>query len=177
MEKEKFYRRNGEIRGQKVMVIQDSGDSKVLFLNEALNFAGEQELDLVEVGFNTVKSMPVCKVMDYGAFIFKEKKKQQENAKKNKELEIKEVRLRPVTDEGDFSTKLKQIVGFLEKGHRVRVAVKFKGREITHADAGLEMIDRVSEAVNNFAVKENDAKMDGKQLIGLFAPSKKAKKM
>ncbi len=170
---DKRYRKNEQIRGvSRVMLVGQAGEKpQVLPFDVALRLAYDKELDLVEIGPNQVP--PVVKVMDYGAFLYHENKKAQENAKKNKELEVKEVRFRPVTDDGDLHTKIRQITGFLEKGHKVRLSIKFKGREFANVDAGFKMVERVLESVKAVSLVESPAKMDGKQLLCILAPSGK----
>lgn len=166
---EKNHRRNREITGDKILLVGVSEKPLEMSLREAQSRADDEGLDLVEIAVND-KGQPVCKVMDYGAFLYHEAKRMHENQKKNRDHEIKEMRFRPVTDEGDFNTKVKQMVGFLEKGHKVKVAIRFKGREITFAQAGFEMMGKISAALESIAKSEIQQKVEGRQLTGMFSP-------
>lgn len=174
---DKKYRKNEQIRGvSRVMLIGSEGvKPEIMLFDTALRMAYDKEMDLVEIGPN--QNPPVVKIMDYGAFLYHESKKAQENAKKNKELEVKEIRFRPVTDDGDFQTKSKQIAQFLEKGHKVRVAVRFKGREFANVDAGFKMMERLVSMLQEEAQVETAAKMDGKQMLCILAPNKRKASM
>lgn len=167
---EKKYRKNEQIRGvMRVMLIGEDGSKpQVIPFDMALRQAYEKELDLVEIGPN--QSPPVVKIMDYGAYLYHENKKLHENSKRNKEHEVKEVRLRPVTDDGDFLTKSKQIAGFLDKGHKVRVAVRFKGRELANVESGFKIVERLLSSLKEHASIDAAPKMDGKQILCILAP-------
>ena len=167
------HRRNEQITGASVLLIKDGGKPEPTALREALAWAWDRELDLVEIAVNN--GMSVCKAMDYGAFKYHESKRQQENSKKNRDCEIKEMRFRPVTDEGDFQTKLRQMSGFLEKGHKVKVAIRFKGREVTHANIGFEMMGKIAASLSEIAKAEYREKLEGRQLVGMFSPLAKTK--
>lgn len=151
-----------------MLIGEDGNKPQVIPFDMALRQAYDKELDLVEIGPN--QSPPVVKIMDYGAYLYHENKKFHENSKRNKEHEVKEVRLRPVTDDGDFLTKSKQIAGFLDKGHKVRVAVRFKGRELANLESGFKIIERLLASLKEHASIEAAAKMDGKQILCILAP-------
>lgn len=172
---DKKFNRNGEIRATQVMLVSDGAKPEVMTLNQALDLAYEQDLDLVEINPN--QDPPVCKVMDYGAFLYKEAKRQHENQKNSREQEVKEIRLRPVTDEGDVKTKVRQIQKFLEEGHKVRMVMRFKGREITFNKLGFELIERMQQLVGEVAKVEANPKMEGRQIVCILAPEAKVAKL
>ena len=155
------------------MLVQGEGKPILVRTSEALSSAYDQSLDLVEIAVNN--GLPVCKVMDYGAHLYHESKKQQENAKRNREQEVKEMRFRPVTDDADFETKVRQMSSFLEKGHKVKVAIRFKGREIAHAEAGFQMMGKIVETLTEHAKADVQNKIDGRQIVALFSPLQKKK--
>lgn len=172
---EKRLRKNEQItRVAQVMLVEDDAKPEVISFEAAMERAVERSLDLVEIGPNQVP--PVCKIMDFGAHLYQEAKKLSQSQKKGREQEVKEMRFRPATDDGDFNTKSKQLKGFLEKGHKVKVTIRFKGREIAHAQMGFEMIQRVSQMVEEAGQLESPAKMEGRQLVTMFAPAKGKKK-
>ena len=172
---EKRFRKNEQItRVAQVMLVEEGQKPQVMGLEQALSLAYERELDLVEIGPN--QSPPVCKIMDFGAHLYQESKKLAQSQKKGREQEVKEMRFRPATDEGDFNTKSKQLRAFLEKGHKVKVTIRFRGREIAHSRIGFEMIQRVSQVVEEAGQLESPAKMEGRQLVTIFAPSKGKRK-
>ena len=139
-------------------------------LEEALRLAEGQELDLVEVA--AVATPPVCRIMDFGKYQYTQKKKAQESRKKSSAVVVKEVKIRSRTDQHDVGFKIGHIRRFLEKGHRVKVSVFFRGREITHLDLGQEMLDRVYEEIKDLAQIDVKARLDGRHLAMLVAPRK-----
>jgi translation initiation factor IF-3 len=139
-------------------------------LEEALRLAEGQELDLVEVA--AVATPPVCRIMDFGKYQYTQKKKAQESRKKQSAVVVKEVKIRSRTDQHDVGFKIGHIRRFLEKGHRVKVSVFFRGREITHLDLGQEMLDRVYEEIKDLAQIDVKARLDGRHLAMLVAPRK-----
>lgn len=143
----------------------------ILPTDEALAMAAEQGLDLVEVAPNA--EPPVCRVMDYGKYKYEQQKKQQEARKKQTIVQIKEIKVRPKTDEHDFNTKVKHIRRFLEDGDRCKVTVFFRGREIVHKDRGEMILTRVVQAVEDIAKVEQEPRAEGRTLFLLLAPKAK----
>jgi translation initiation factor IF-3 len=165
-------RKNGEIRVPRVRVIGSDGEMiGVLSRDEALRMAEDEGLDLVEIQPNA--DPPVCKVMDFGKFRFEQQKKASEAKKKQKQVEIKELKFRPVTDDGDYQIKLRNMRRFLAEGDRVKVVVRFRGREMSHTELGLAMTRRIEEELKDEAVIEQRPKMEGRQMIMMVAPKKK----
>lgn len=162
-------RRNDQIRAREVRVITDEGEQLgILSRNEALNIAREAGLDLVEVAPNA--EPPVCRIMDYGKYRYEEQKKKQEAKKRQVVVQIKEIKLRPKTDEHDYQTKLAHIRRFLEGGDRCKVTIFFRGREIVHRDRGQAMLDRVVEATKDIAKVEQEARSEGRTLFMMLVP-------
>ena len=139
--------------------------------SEALNKATEAGVDLVEISPNA--EPPVCRIMDYGKFLYEKSKTQKEQKKKQKQVQVKEIKLRPATDEGDYQVKLRNLKRFLEDGDKAKVTLKFKGREMAHQELGLEVLKRIEEDLADVAVVESQSKVEGKQAIMVLAPKKK----
>ncbi|WP_270502925.1 translation initiation factor IF-3 [Lactococcus petauri] len=162
---------NGQIRSREVRLIGAEGEQLgVTPTAVALTQAEDLNMDLVLI---SNQEPPVAKIMDYTKFMFEQKKKQKEAKKKQTTVTLKEVRLSPVIDKNDFNTKLRQATKFLEKGDKVKVSIRFKGRMITHQDVGRQVMDEFAEAVKDIAVVEQKAKMDGRQMFLQLAPIKK----
>lgn len=134
--------------------------------HEALLKAEKIGLDLVEVSPNA--EPPVVRVMDYGKFIFEEKK----TKKKQRIQKLKEVKLRPVTDDGDYQVKLRNLLSFLEEGDKVKITLRFRGREITHQDLGMKVMDRLREDTKDVAVVDQMPRLEGKQMVMMLSPKK-----
>ncbi len=132
--------------------------------------AADAKLQLVEIVPNA--EPPVCRIMDYGKFQFEESKKKQASKKKQKQVQVKEVKFRPGTDIGDFNIKLRNLTRFLSEGNRGKVTIRFRGREMAHKELGSEMLDRIEAALEDIAVVEQRAKMEGRQMVMLLAPKK-----
>lgn len=165
-------RRNGEIRVPRVRVIGSDGEMiGVLSRDDALRMAEDEGLDLVEIQPNA--DPPVCKIMDFGKFRFEQQKKASEAKKKQKQVEIKELKFRPVTDEGDYQIKLRNMRRFLAEGDRVKVVVRFRGREMAHTELGLAMTRRIEEELKDDVTIEQRPKLEGRQMIMMIAPKKK----
>ena len=139
---------------------------------EALAIARERGLDLVEVAPNS--RPPVCKLLDYGKLKYTKKKKTQEAKKKQSVVNVKEIQLRPRTEEHDLETKFRHIVDFLKRGDKVKISVLFRGREIAYAQQGYEMLNRIVESVKDFAMSEQHPKLEGRRMIMVIAPGKNA---
>ena len=162
---------NGAIRAREVRLIGAEGEQLgVTPTSEALMQAENLNMDLVLI---SNQEPPVAKIMDYTKFKFEQKKKQKEAKKKQAVVSVKEVRLSPVIDQNDFDTKLRQAIKFLEKGDKVKVSIRFKGRMITHQDVGRQVMDKFAQATKEVAVVEQRAKMDGRQMFLQLAPIKK----
>lgn len=159
---------NDRIRAREVRLITDDGDQGIMPKAEAQAIADEQELDLVLVQANA--KPPVAKIMDYGKFRFDSQKKQREQRKNQKIVSIKEVRLSPTIDDNDFNTKKKNAVKFLEKGNKVKVSIRFRGRAITHKEIGREVMDRFATDLEEIAKVESRAKMEGRSMFMVLAP-------
>ena len=163
-----------------VVVADNAEHAQVLLYNkpdgvvatrEALKMSQEAGLDLVEISADAVP--PVCKLMDYGKSIF-EKKKQIAAAKKNqKQIQVKEIKFRPGTEEGDYQVKLRNLVRFLSDGDRAKVSLRFRGREMAHQELGMELLKRVEADLAEYGTVEQHPKMEGRQLIMVIAPKKK----
>jgi translation initiation factor IF-3 len=143
----------------------------VLPIEAALAHAGEAGLDLVEV--NPMAKPPVCKIMDYGKFKYEEKKKASEAKKKQVVVHLKEVKLRPKTEEHDYEFKVRNIKRFLEEGNKARVTIMFRGREITHKELGTALLDDVQKDVKEVGVVEQPPRMEGRQMFMILAPNAK----
>lgn len=160
---------NEGIRARELRLISDNGDQLgVKTKQEALKMAEDANLDLVLVAPKA--KPPVAKIMDYGKYRFELQKKQREARKKQKVVNIKEVRLSPTIDTNDFNTKMKNARKFLSKGDKVKVSIRFKGRAITHKDIGRDVLNRFAEATEDVATVEFKAKMDGRSMFLMLAP-------
>lgn len=141
-------------------------------INEALQAAEEASLDLVEISPNA--EPPVCKVMDYGKFLFEKSKAQKEQKKKQKQIQVKEIKFRPGTDEGDYQVKLRNLRRFLEGGDKAKVTIRFRGREMAHQEIGIELLNRVKADLEEIAnVESFPNRVEGRQMIMVLAPVKK----
>jgi translation initiation factor IF-3 len=159
------------IRVREVRVVDDEGQQLgILPIQEALRLAFERNLDLVEVAPNAVP--PVCRLLDFGKYQYERQKKEREARKAQKVIEIKEIRLRPRTGDHDIAVKVRQTLGFLEEGSKVKVAVRFRGREITHPEIAREQLDVFVERVGDAAVVEVQPSMEGRNLFMLLSPKK-----
>jgi translation initiation factor IF-3 len=138
---------------------------------DALLLASSQELDLVEV--SPTAEPPVCRVMDFGKFLFEQSKKAHAAKRKQKQIQIKEVKFRPGTDENDYQIKLRNIVRFLGEGDKAKVTLRYRGRELAHQEVGRRMLDRLVLDLATHAVVEQNPLMEGKQLVMMFAAKKK----
>jgi translation initiation factor IF-3 len=153
-------------------VIDDEGEQKgVMSLSEALELASEATLDLVEVSPNA--EPPVCRIMDFGKYIFEQKKKSQSAKGKQKQAQVKEVKFRPGTDEGDYQVKLRNLKRFLENGDKAKVTLRFRGREMAHRELGRKLLDRVRQDLEELATVEQHPLMEGRQMIMVLGPKKK----
>ena len=162
---------NEEVTAPEVRLIDQDGEQKgIVPVSEALSMAEEAGLDLVEIAPQA--EPPVCRIMDYGKFIYQKQKKQQEARKKAKQVQVKEVKFRPGTEEGDYQVKLRNLKRFLEKGDRVKVTIWFRGRELAHKELGLKMLERVQQDVAELGTVEQMPKMEGRQMHMMVVPKK-----
>ncbi len=132
--------------------------------------AEEAGMDLVEIV--PTAEPPVCRLMDYGKFRFDQKKKQNEAKKKQKQVQIKEIKFRPGTDEGDYQVKLRNLIRFLEEGDKAKVTMRFRGREHAHRELGLELLKRVENDLAAFSIVEQQPQMEGRQMVMVLGPKK-----
>jgi len=148
----------------------DGSQVGVISIAAANKLAEEAELDLVEIA--PTANPPVCRVMDYGKFKYRESKKQHEARLKQKQIVVKEVKFRPGTDEGDYKIKLRNLVRFLEEGDKAKITLRFRGREMAHQEFGIRLLERVKTDLMELAVVEQFPKMEGRQLVMVLAPKK-----
>lgn len=141
-------------------------------LDEAFAKAEEVDTDLVEIAPNA--SPPVCRLMDYGKFKYAQSKRLHEQKLKQKQVQLKEVKFRPGTDQGDYKIKVRNITRFINDGDKVKCTLRFRGREITHQELGLDLLKRVQADMEELAVVEQFPKMEGRQMVMVLAPDKKA---
>ena len=164
---------NEQIKASHVLVIGPNGEQVgVKPIQDALTLANYAGLDLVMLNPN--QDPPVCKVMDYNKYRYEKQKKEKEALKKQKanSSELKEFRLSPVIDVGDFDTKLKQVTKYLEKGDEIKLSIRFKGRQMAHTELGREVLDKFAARLENISTIEQNAKLDGRTMIMLLAPKK-----
>jgi translation initiation factor IF-3 len=168
----KRVRRNEEIDASEVRVIDSAGEQRgVMPLPGALEIAKEEGLDLVEVSPNV--EPPVCRIMDFGKFLFEQNKKSQSAKRKQKQVHVKEIKFRPGTDEGDYQIKLRKLTEFLEIGDKTKVTLRFRGREMAHKELGAKLLSRVRDDLEELAVVEQMPQLEGRQMIMVLAPKKK----
>ena len=160
---------NEEIRDKEVRLIGATGEQLgIMSAPEALDIAEEQGLDLVKI--SPQAQPPVCKLMDYGKYRFEQSKREKEAKKNQHVVEIKEVRMSPGIDIGDFNTKLKNAQKFLADGNRVKVSVRFRGREMAHTEIGRELLKKFAESCAEVAIMDKDAKMEGRNMSMFLSP-------
>jgi translation initiation factor IF-3 len=165
-------RRNEEINAPQLRVIAaDGSQAGVMSRYDALQMASAAELDLVEV--SPTAEPPVVRIMDYGKFLFEQNKKAHSAKRKQKQIQVKEVKFRPGTGESDYRIKLRNLTRFLTEGDKAKVTLRFRGREMVHQDLGRKLLDRVSSDLAPHAVIEQNPLMEGKQMVMVFAPKKK----
>jgi translation initiation factor IF-3 len=166
------HRINQDISASNVRLIGADGQQVgVVSLDEAQSMADEANLDLVEI--SPQAEPPVCKVMDYGKFRFEEQKKQQAARKKQKQIQVKEIKFRPGTDIGDYNVKLRNLVRFLTEGDKVKVTLRYRGREMAHQELGRDLLKRVEADLEEYGSVEQYPKMEGRQMVMVLAPRKK----
>jgi len=161
---------NRAIRAREVRLIGGDGQQLgIMPTREALSIAEEQELDLVEVAPNA--EPPVCRLMDYGKYLYEKQKRERESRRAQKQIEVKEVRLRPKTDEHDIQVVLTKIRKFAKEGAKIRVRIRFRGREIYHPEVAQELLDRVAHDEQDVVTVEARAILDGRSMVMVLAPS------
>ena len=144
----------------------------IVSIMEALRLSGEADVDLVEIA--PTADPPVCRLMDYGKFKYQEQKKAAEAKSKQKIIEVKEVKFRPGTDDGDYNIKMRNLRRFIaEDGDKGKITLRFRGREITHQDIGMRMLERIRDELADVAIVEQFPKLEGRQMIMMIAPGKK----
>ena len=171
--KDRGPRSNNRISSPDVQVIASDGENLgVISTNEAISMAKNQGLDLIEIAPNA--NPPVCKIMDYGKFKYSEQKKAHGAKVKQKQVSVKEIKFRPSTDQGDYEIKLKNLIKFLNSGDKVKVTIKFRGREMIHQQFGTRLLERVKTDLEDYGKIEQFPKLEGRQLVMVLSPIKKS---
>ncbi|WP_073014830.1 translation initiation factor IF-3 [Roseibium suaedae] len=164
-------RTNNEIRVREVQLIDHEGNNRgIVLTDEAMDIAVEAGLDLVEIQPNA--QPPVCKILDYGRFKYQSQKKAAEARKKQKTVEIKEIKMRPNIDTHDYEVKMKSMLRFFSEGDKVKVTLRFRGREMAHQDLGMKLLDQVREETAEIAKVESSPRLEGRQMVMILAPLK-----
>jgi translation initiation factor IF-3 len=160
---------NEEIRAREVHLIDKDGSNRgTTAIADALVVAQEAGLDLVEISPNATP--PVCKLLDYGKYKYQEQKKAAEARKKQKVVEVKEIKYRPMIDDHDYEVKMRSIKRFFEEGDKVKITLRFRGREMAHQELGTRLLERVKDDVSKLAKVEMDARLEGRQMVMVLAP-------
>jgi translation initiation factor IF-3 len=156
-----------------VRVIGSNGEQiGILSIRDALQVAEREGLDLVEVSPTT--EPPVCRVMDFGKYQFEINKKQQASRRRQRQVQVKEIKIRPATDENDFQVKLRNLQRFLTEGDKAKVTLRFRGRELAHQELGIQLLDRIRTELEPMAVVEQQPRLEGRQMVMVFSPRKKS---
>jgi len=153
------------------LVGQDGEQLGIVSIDKALEMAEAAEVDLVEIAPQAVP--PVCRIMDYGKFKYHESKKRHEAKLKQKQIQVKEIKLRPGTDEGDYQVKLRNLLRFLQDGDKAKITLRFRGRELAHQEFGVALLKRVEADLAEVGAVEQFPKMEGRQMVMVIAPKKK----
>ncbi|MEX2353996.1 MAG: translation initiation factor IF-3, partial [Gammaproteobacteria bacterium] len=165
---EKQNRLNEEIIAREIRLIGADGEQVgIVSVDEALKMAEEAGLDLVEIVPNA--EPPVCRVMDYGKFQFEQNKKKHAAKRKQKQIQVKEVKFRPGTDDGDYQVKLRNIIRFLTGGDKVKITLRFRGREMAHQELGMQMLERIEQDLVEYGTVEQFPKLEGRQMVMVLA--------
>lgn len=160
---------NGDIRSASIRLVDQNGNMVgVVTVNEGIRLAEQAGLDLVEISPGA--SPPVCKILDYGKYKYEVQKKAHEARRKQKVIQIKEIKLRPTIDKHDLQIKMRNVLSFLDDGDKVRITLRFRGREMDHQELGVQVLDRVQEALKDHAKIEQSPKIEGKQIVMTVAP-------
>jgi len=168
---ERSQRINREITAPEVRLVAENGDQLgIKSVMEALRLAEEANVDLVEIA--PLANPPVCKLMDYGKFRYREQKKAHEAKLKQKQIQVKEVKFRPGTDEGDYKIKLRNLIRFLGEGDKAKITLRFRGREMAHQEFGIRLLERIRGDLEPHAIVEQFPRLEGRQMVMLLAPKK-----
>ncbi|HIF52382.1 MAG TPA: translation initiation factor IF-3 [Thiotrichaceae bacterium] len=171
MSADKKTRLNDAITSPEVRLIDAQGEQVgVVSITEAKQLAEESELDLVEIVPNA--EPPVCRVMDHGKFVFEQSKKKHAAKKKQKQIQVKEIKFRPGTDDGDYQIKLRNLIKFLTNGDKVKITLRFRGREMAHQELGTKMLKRIETDLEEYGTVEQFPKMEGRQMVMVLAAKK-----
>ncbi|MDH3320381.1 MAG: translation initiation factor IF-3 [Betaproteobacteria bacterium] len=169
---ERSQRINGEITAPQVRLVGEEAEQLgIVPVAEALRLAEERNVDLVEIA--PTAQPPVCKLMDYGKFRYREQKKAHEAKLKQKQIQVKEIKFRPGTDEGDYKIKLGKLIQFLEDGDKAKVTLRFRGREMAHQEFGVRLLERVKADLEPVGIVEQFPRLEGRQMVMVLAPKKK----
>jgi translation initiation factor IF-3 len=169
---ERAHRLNGEINAPEVRLMGIENEPLgIVPIRDAMRLAEEKEIDLVEIAPQA--QPPVCRLMDYGKFKYQEQKRAHDAKLKQKIIQVKEVKFRPQTDEGDYQIKMRNLKRFLDEGDKAKVTLRFRGREMAHQEFGVRLLQRVREELEELALVESMPKMEGRQMIMMLAPKKK----
>ena len=169
MSKSDEPRVNAQITAASIRLVDQNGNMVgVVTVSEGQKMAEQVGLDLVEI--SPTASPPVCKILDYGKYKYEVQKKAHEARKKQKVIQIKEIKLRPTIDKHDLGIKIRNIIGFLEEGDKVRISLRFRGREMDHQDIGHQVLDRVQESLKDHAKIESPPRTEGKQIVMMVGP-------
>ena len=169
---EKSQRINDEITAPEIRLVGVEGEQLgIVNIRAALQMAEEAEVDLVEIA--PLAKPPVCKMMDFGKFKYQEAKRAHEAKLKQKQVQVKEVKFRPGTDENDYQIKLRNLIKFLGEGDKAKITLRFRGREMAHQEFGMRVLERIKGDLTDVALVEQFPKMEGRQLIMVLAPTKK----
>ncbi|MDH3895095.1 MAG: translation initiation factor IF-3 [Chromatiales bacterium] len=168
----KRARRNEDITTPEVRVISADGEQLgILQLADAIEAASGKGLDLVEVAPNA--EPPVCRIMDYGKYLFEQNKKAHSARRKQKQIHVKEVKFRPGTEEGDYQVKLRNLIRFLTNGDKTKVTLRFRGREMAHQNLGRQLLERVRQDLEEYGAVEQRPQLEGRQMVMVIGPKKK----
>ncbi|WP_197457619.1 translation initiation factor IF-3 [Snodgrassella sp. CFCC 13594] len=172
MAQEREARINGEITVKEVRLIGPAGEQLgVVSIQEAIKLSEEHDVDLVEIA--PTATPPVCKLMDFGKYKYEQSKKRDEARKKQKQVQVKEIKFRPGTDDGDYNIKMRNITRFLGDGDKVKVTLRFRGREMAHQHLGAELLKRIQADLTEVGAVEQFPKMEGRQMVMMIGPKKK----
>ncbi|HJM09324.1 MAG TPA: translation initiation factor IF-3 [Gammaproteobacteria bacterium] len=162
-------RKNGQIRASEIRLIDEEGNQLgILPINEAIEMAAAKGLDVVEVSPNT--EPPVCKILDHGKYLFEQKKKSQGAKKKQKTIQVKEIKFRPLIEKGDYEVKVNKIRDFIDQGNKVKISLRYRGREMRHVELGHDLLKRVLTDIEEVSSVEQEVQFEGRQLITVVAP-------
>ena len=165
---------NDEITSPEIRLVGEQGEQLgIVPIQQALSLAEEAGIDLVEIA--PTAQPPVCRIMDFGKFKYHEAKKAHDARLKQKQIQVKEVKFRPGTDEGDYQIKLRNLVRFLQEGDKTKITLRFRGREMAHQEFGIRLLERVKADLEEHGTVEQFPKMEGRQLVMVMAPTKKNK--